>query len=244
MKENETQFVIDLEGHIYRQDISYREIDPGEAMQKAFTTHVTTRHRNILELPSHGACHMVFESSTNIQYWSIPMLELCLRTTFGANGAEFFPTFAHKDSAEVPMEVIWNLADAMINQETGMRIRFVAEVATNGPNGFYVRDHYLYAFDPRGAAYKLPLGNLYENCRLCMGDYDNTSGSAAGAVILALKQFRSAPWNSDLFSDEDVVMRFFRFKPLEKGFQTLPIIEDWTRDCSKVGTANLKFIEQ
>src|ERR1700744_1267848 len=148
-KENERNFVIGLDGTVYLQDISYKEIDPGDAMQTAFTTNVVARIRNILELPSHGPCHMVFESATNIQYWSVPMQELALRTTFGANGTEFYPTFAHKDSAEVPMEVVWILAEGMTQQEHSMFIRFVAEVAPNGPNGYYVRDHYLYAFDQR-----------------------------------------------------------------------------------------------
>ena len=242
-KENETNFLIDLEGRLYRQDTTYRELDPGEALQKAFTSGVVVRIRDLLELPGHGLCHMVYEVATMIQYWSIPMNELVLRTTFGVNEGEFYPTFAPKDSPEVPMEVVWNQATGMSEQGHSMEIRFVAEVGLNGAHGFYVRDHYLFAFDERKAAYKLPLGNLYENCRLCMGDYDSTCSSATGSLVTALKQFRAAPWNSDLFSDEDIVHKFFRFKPLEKGFQTLPIQVDWTTVCTKVSTANLKFIE-
>lgn len=248
MKQNETQFVIDLEGRIYRQDVNYREIDPGDALQKAFQLNLTARIRNILEIPGHGPAHMVFESATAIQYWSVPMTEIVLRTTFGAgnpgawNEGEIFPTFAEKESGEVPMEVVWKLNDILSETSKWMGIRFVAEVASSGTR-YYVRDHYLYAFDERHAAYRLPFGNIYENCRMCMGDYDSTSSTAAECVQKALTQFKRATWNADLFNNEELIQRFVRFKPLESGFKTLPILDDWTEVCAKVGTSNLKYIE-
>ena len=243
MKANETDFLITTEGRTYRRDVTYRELDPGDAMQKAFNKSVVTRIRNIVELPGHGPCHVTQEGATGIQYWSVPLYELVLRTTFAAREGELYPTFAHKDSTEVPMEVVWNKEAGVGEMDKPMALRFVGEVAPSGENGYYVRDHYLYAFDERKAAYRLPLGNLYENCRLCMGEYDSSCSTAVGSLILALKQFRAAPWNSDLFSDEELIPRFFHFKPLEKGFMTLPILEDWTVNCNKVSTGNLKYIE-
>jgi len=249
--ETKSQFIISDSGVFYREDITRREIVPGDAFQRAFTTNIVSTCRNLLELPSHGPVHMVYEQMQQTWHFSVPMESINFRTTFKAIGKDdkykdqLYPTFAPKESSETQLEIEWNRAAAMANQDATMRIRFLVQVKpdSRNPDAYYAHDHYLFAFDGRGVAYRLPIANLFDTCQVCMGSYDSKSTTAMGAVIQALRQFRSASWNADLFKSSDTIWKFVRFKALEKGFETQPIIGAWTTMCEKVAPPQLKFCQ-
>ncbi len=127
--EEKTQFIIDTEGRIFREYRQTEEIDPGDALQRAFTTNVVTTARNLMELPGYGPLHMVHQQAEQAVHFSVPLETINFRTTFKAITADegykdqLFPTFAHKDSSEPIIEVEWNRADAMAKQDATMRIR-------------------------------------------------------------------------------------------------------------------------
>lgn len=247
--EEKTRFIIDTEGRIFREHNTIEEIDPGEALQRAFTTNVVTTARDLMELPGYGPIHMVHQQSENAIHFSVPLETINFRTSFKAITADdgykdqMFPTFAHKDSGEQIIEIEWNRADAMAKQEATMRIRFHVIIKPSPSGGWSAVDHYLYAFDGRGVAYRLPLANLYNTCRVCMGEYNSRDPYALGTVQKALAQFRIAPWNSDLFESGHNIWEFVRFKALEKGFHTQPILKPWTTYCTKLSTATMKFCQ-
>lgn len=245
--ETKTQFIISDDGTFYREETTLRQIIPGDAFQRAFTTNIVTTSRNLVELPSHGLVHMVHELTAGVWHFSVPMETINFRTTFKPITTEkhkdqLYPTFAAKESTDTIMEIEWNRAAAMASQDVAMRIRLLVQVKMHG-DGYYAYDHYLFAFDGRGVAYRLPIANLFDTCQICMGKYDAISSTAMGSVILALRQFRSASWNADLFRNSDNVWKFIRFKALEKGFETQPIIGAWTTLCEKVSTPQLKFCQ-
>lgn len=243
-----TQFIIDWEGRIFREYRTLEEIDPGDALQRAFTTSVVTTARNLMELPGYGPIHMVHQQADNTVHFSVPLETINFRTSFKAITADegykdqLYPTFAHKDSGEQLIDIEWNRADAMAKQDATMRIRFHVILKLANDEWAAV-DHYLYAFDGRGVAYRLPFANLHNTCRVCMGEYSSRSTFALGALQKALAQFHSAPWNADLFENAHNVWEFVRFKALEKGFHTQPIIKPWTTYCTKIATATLKFCQ-
>lgn len=248
--EEKTNFLIDTEGRIFRQYTQLEEIDPGDALQRAFTTNVTTTARNLMELPGHGPIHIVHQQAENAVHFSVPLETINFRTTFKAITADegykdqMFPTFEPKESSVPVMDIEWNRADAMAKQDATMRIRFHVIVKPQaGLESWCAVDHYLYAFDGRGVAYRLPFANLYNTCRVCMGEYSSSSPYALGAVQKAIAQFRMAPWNADLFENHHNVWEFVRFKALEKGFHTQPILKPWTTYCGKIATATLKFCQ-
>ncbi len=247
--EERTQFIINQEGRIFREYRKIDEINPGDALQRAFTINVVTTARNLMELPGYGPLHVVHQQSENCIHFSVPMETINFRSTFKAITADegykdqLYPTFANKDSSEPIIEIEWNRADAMIKQDATMRIRFHVMVKPSGTDQWSVVDHYLYAFDGRGVAWRLPIANLYDTCQVCMGVYNSASPTALGALHKALAQFRMAPWNSDLFYNAETVWKFIRFKALEKGFHTQPILAPWTTLCAKVSIAYLKFCQ-
>lgn len=246
--EEKTQFMITTEGRIFRHYQQIEEIDPGDALQRAFTTNVVTTTRDLLELPGYGPIHLVAQQQENKLHFSVPLETINFRTTWKAIAADegykdqLFPTFADKNSAEPIIEIEWNRADAMLKQDATMRIRFHIIVQPDS-GGWAAVDHYLYAFDGRGVAWRLPIANLFNTCQVCMGTYSSQSPTALGAVHKALAQFRTAPWNADLFYNANDVWKFIRFKALDKGFNTQPIVGPWTTMCNKVSTTLLKFCQ-
>lgn len=250
MNTEQTRFIIDTEGRIFREYHSIEEIDPGDALQRAFTTNVATTARNLLELPGYGPIHLVHQQADNTLHFSVPLETINFRTSWKVITADegykdqLYPMFASRDSTEPIMDIEWNRADAMAKQEATMRIRFHVMVRPTGrPDEWQAVDHYLYAYDGRGVGYRLPLANLYNTCRVCMGEYSSFAPTALGVVQKALAQFRAASWNADLFEDGHILWEFVRFKALDKGFHTQPILKPWTTYCKKVATATMKFCQ-
>lgn len=251
MNTTTTEFVIDQEGNVYREDRTRRHINPGDELQKAFSAGHVTKLYNFMDVPGHSRSHLIYEEDTTTLYCMVRLTEINLRTSFSAGKneetgeSEFYPTFGGPDNPQPIIEIPWNLQAAFASQEAMPKVYFVAmlrPVSSASDARWRNVDHYLYAFDERKAAYRLPLANLYETCRVCMGDYASLSPTVLGAVLLALEQFRKASWNSDLFNDQEITRKVVRFKPLEKGFETLPVRGTWTEYCDKVATANLKLL--
>jgi hypothetical protein len=246
MSEDKSDFILSRDGKFYERYERLREIDPGAELQKAFAANITTITRNLLNLEGHGPVHVVVSQGDGVTHVSVPMEELNFRATFATMGDEYgsqyqgqlFPTF-RKDMDDTIMEIPWNRAAAMAGQKEGMRLRFHVLCKPNG-EGWYAYDHYLYAFDDKGRAHRLPIANLHDTCQVCMGSYDSKHSNLLGTVQKALHQFRTASWNSDLFKHSGEVWKFVRFKALEKGFETQPIIVPWTQMCATVATAHLK----
>lgn len=243
--DEKTEFVISRDGRFYRRYETMEEIDPGNELQKVFTTAVHTTTRNLLELQGHGPIHLVAQQAENTMHVSVPMNEINFKTTFkviteGAHKDQLYPSFATKNSTETMMEIPWKLEQAMEKQDASMRIRFHVMCRPNG-DGWYAVDHYLYAFDGRGVAYRLPIANLFDTCQVCMGEYNSMHQNLIGTVQKAIQQFRTASWNADLFKNANDVWKFIRFKALPEGFETQPITVPWTTMCAKVAPAFLKF---
>jgi uncharacterized surface protein with fasciclin (FAS1) repeats len=56
--------------------------------------------------------------------------------------------------------------------------------------------------------------------------------------VASLEQFNRSKWNADLMRTVAQSQQFFRFRPTNETFETLPITaSDWTTLCDKVSTA-------
>lgn len=243
MNENKIQWVIEGDGRMFREETHRSEVEPGDAFQRALTSDITVRLRNFIELPEYGFCHVVADSHGPSQWWSIPMPTLNFRTTFATKDGIMYPTFLPAGQTETPvLEIPWSIFDAFDGQAEPMYLRFVVQLKPVGAQ-WCANDHYLYALDRRKGCWRLPIANLYDTCQVCMGEYISTAPSAYDSVQKALAQFRRASWNSDLFYNRDTISDFVRFKPLEKGFETLPIRGAWANSCAKVSTTNVNYAE-
>ena len=240
---NTTQFVIDLSGRFYRETIDRSPIDPGDALLKALSASApAVKLKNLFVMPGCGPVSVSIESGGR-QYWTVPLTEIVFRSTFKAvtteSGPEMYPSF-QKEGPN--LSIAWNIAEAIAGKETPA-IRFVAQVVLSG-GLYYVEKQHIYALSTDGNAYIMPMANVYNSGEICAGDYNSQSETAAGAVEKAIAQFRSAPYNRDLYESayESLTAKFFHFKPLQTGFQTLPIVGDWWRLCEKVSVPLLKYV--
>lgn len=242
--ENKTEFIIDKEGRFYREDSVRTEIDPGPELEKCFKTTMSVKLTSLISLPTWGVVSVSVDD-IGLQHWSVPIAEIKFNTSFRVKGegatAELIPLFVESKS-EPSMSIDWRKSDALSSQSKGMDIRFVAVIQFQTNGLFRVQKQYLYAFDDAKNGYRLPLSNLYDTCELCNGVYNSEDATAIGTLTRALNQFRNSSWNSDLLKDVDVIENFIRFKPLETGFQTLPIKGIWTKHCEKVSTPIMKHI--
>lgn len=164
--------------------------------------------------------------------FTVQLASLPLRARFVADEANkcIVPAF---DSESAPMFLEWTPPPSM---------RLVLMI-TMLPNTCSVHEQYLVAICSRGRFWRLPMTNIYENCRLCTGKYDGHGFSYADAIGKALNQLVASDWQKDLrdaggASTMANSKLMFRFKPKEtEGFDQLePHTEDWTSLCVKVGT--------
>lgn len=127
------------------------------------------------------------------------------------------------------MEIPWRMPDDMTV------VLGITVVQSN--RGFKLGKYYLAAYDQKGATWRLPLCNLYDHLELCHGQEHGFHPTAMKALLTGLAQFRSSAWNSDLngqFQQRNAPL-MFRFKPVNSGFEQLPIeTATWTVLCQKV----------
>lgn len=60
---------------------------------------------------------------------------------------------------------------------------------------------FLIAFDSVKRSYLLPLPNLYDDCSICMGEFNGRDYSMQTSFQKALEQFDNSSWNSDLLGN-------------------------------------------
>jgi hypothetical protein len=98
---------------------------------------------------------------------------------------------------------------------------------------------HLVACDNQNRTWQLPLGNTYEDCKLCEGDYDRCGASMLGAAMKSVEQFQGSKWNMDLLraSDTDAGGRcsqLFGFTVEDDCTKQIFDDGDWQKHCRKV----------
>lgn len=99
---------------------------------------------------------------------------------------------------------------------------------------------HLVAFDSSSKAYRLPLPNIFEDCKVCMGEYDPTGKNLHQTACISVDQFFGSPWNTDLLDDDRLnsSRELFRWKPSGDKLDQVYPAEHWTTYCEKVGLSD------
>jgi hypothetical protein len=108
------------------------------------------------------------------------------------------------------------------------------------PSASQISSHpmWLFAMSKDNRYWKLPLGNIHDDGKICLGSGANTVGnSVQEAVSNTLEHFEHAEWNADLWRNASNTMRMFRFMPKNSGFDQLPCDGTWTDLCTKIAPA-------
>jgi hypothetical protein len=220
-----TEIILRETGVITERVIRERDLDAGQSILDALTSSMTRNVRNVLTLPDWGKAHASAGLGDTI--WSVPINRIPLHARFRLINGVLVPVFASATDVEMPL--IW---------QAPAEVRLVFVVRTTlDEAGILLDGNWLFACDRNNRAYRLPLPNLHDDCRICTGEFETCYDTGGECVAASLEQFRKSKWNADLMRTVERSQKFFRFQPTNDTFETLPIeASDWTTLCDKVST--------
>jgi hypothetical protein len=220
------EWLIREDGTILERLVRERELEAEHSIIDTLTTEVVRSARNVIQLPDWGSAHANIGPGDIL--WSVPIQRIPLKAKFRLVNQALVPMFGSTSDLEMPM--VWE-APPEIRLVFVVRTECSEEYATIGGN-------WLFAFGQNRNAYRLPLPNLYDDCSICMGEFAQQYDTASECLTASLQQFNKSQWNSDLMPATEKSQKFFRFKPTDETFETLPVdAGDWTSLCAKVSTA-------
>lgn len=124
---------------------------------------------------------------------------------------------------------------------TSMKLVFATKVLEFRTRPQTSHNHCCYLMAYHGkTCWRLPLPNVYDNCDICMGQFDGRADSVLAAFMKAYDQFNNSTWNSDLLdsSRKEKSDALFHFIPTADAFvqDNTSIPENWTILCFKHGS--------
>jgi len=181
-----TEILLRADGSLVERVLRERELEAGPAVLDALTESVTRSVRNVLRLPEWGAVHANVGLDDTI--YTVALDRLPLNARFRLVADVLVPAFAAESDLE--LSLVWQAPK-------DMRLAFA--IHTEAVDGAVViLNNYLFACDSRSRAYRLPLPNLFDDCKVCTGEFVRNHSSGAAAVAASIEQFRASQWNADL----------------------------------------------
>lgn len=128
----------------------------------------------------------------------------------------------------------------------GMRILFLSRMTRVGTRPTILKDdsNWLFAMNAENQSWQLPLPNLFDDCKICMGAFNGQGDTFQQSFQAALDQFDRSSWNADLLANKQArAGRLFMFKATETGFEQVPQKpgDKWEAQCIKVATSISKM---
>ena len=221
-----TEYIIRTDGTITERITRERDLDAGQSVIDSLTESVSRTVRNVLRMPDWGIAHASVGLHDTL--WSMSIDRIPLNARFRLANNVLVPAFA--SGTDLEMSLDWRAPKEV-------RVVFVVRTE-EGENGIVVGANWLFACGPDNRTYRLPLSNLHDDCMVCTGIFDGEHPTAFECVAASLEQFRKSKWNADLMRTVERSQKFFRFRPTNETFDTLPIdAADWTTLCDKVSTS-------
>lgn len=157
---------------------------------------------------------------------SVLLKRLTLDTCFSQVGDFLVPTF---ERGGMRLKLDWEAP-------SDMQLRFAALCHPS----WTATECFLFARGPQPGFVKLPLPNIYDDGRVCMGD--EVRGTIRGDTLAAcfkaaLESFRSTSWNTDLNNHGASVRALFRWK---SDRTPVPAPADWRRFCQTVSRQEME----
>lgn len=226
-----TEIIIKGDGTLTERRVFERILEVGQSVMDALVEDTTRSIRNVLSLPNWGLVHA--NVGINDSLWSVTIDQIPLNTKFRLVNDVLVPVFTAASEIEIPL--VWRAPKEV-------RLKFVVRTECCY-DSVKVEGNWLFAFDSENRGYRLPLPNLYDDCRICTGNFQDRHDSHDEALVASLEQFRKSQWNSDLMRNLEQSQMFFRFRPTNESFEVLPIeAENWTTLCSKISTSILERV--
>jgi hypothetical protein len=102
-------------------------------------------------------------------------------------------------------------------------------------------EQHLVAIDSENRTWRMPVSNLYSDCKLCPGRYDSYDSDMLSLLSKVWHQFHSSPWNADLYGDSTSMRRsgtraLFTFDISNSGITQRTPPKNWQACCEKAAT--------
>jgi hypothetical protein len=226
---NKTEFILSSDGKIIQREIVENEKILSASALDELSTGVVRHLSAAFELPEIGPVNCDINQECAHFTCRIPFLPL--KTRYVIKDEILVPSFSSK--RDPVFDLKWKAPQDM---------RLILVIEVHSGNTYLIGVCYLFAFDPDKRCYRLPLGNLYDDGKICMGDFRTNLGDCQKAVQAAWEQFKTSAWNGDLDSRKEWSQQLFRFKATKDGFDQLEPADKWTALADKISPPILNQI--
>ena len=204
-----TEIIINADGTFSRRYTSEETVLLGEEIAASLSEGVSRVTRDVFALDD-SPCHI--SRSEKETYVGTRLRKLTLNCPWQIRDNVLTPAFCDKELPQLRLE--WVVP-------SDMAILFVARVAQAPSIAVTKPDKSCFiavtgtALGDDNKCYLPPLPNIYDDSYICMGEFNGRHTTVMGAFELALNQFKSSPWNADLFNSDkqEKSNQLFRFEP-------------------------------
>jgi hypothetical protein len=234
MSTEKTEYVVQNDGVILRRLIREYTVNADNNLAQSLITGMAIKIKNAAMV--NGTPVHLSVTAEEVCYWTVRLNALPFRVPMRvSSGGIMTPDFGAGTNAPntIIVDASWVPPESM---------RLVLLVATNHGGQLTT---WLYAISPAARYYKLPAPNLYDDCRVCLGDfYPDGAKCQVDYLNAVCEQFAKSQWNSDLWRNNPNTEPMFRFKPGTEGsaITTLPPLAEWTTLCAKVATGTIERV--
>lgn len=213
------------------------EITVANAIRSELASTLTVECNPLLDYGTEDYSNVALSASLHKAVLTFRMKRLHLTCACEMIDGVLSPAFA-KTGTVIPL--VWT-------PPHNMGLTLMVTVAHQAGRGAHVQQTHLVAYDDLDRTWKLPVGNLYEDMKLCHGQAHMSKSTIMEAAAEAAELFIKSKWNSDLCSTDiqTRATKMFRFQPTNGGFDQMEMKleegQDWKALCWKV--ANL-YVEQ
>ena len=232
------EYIIKDTGSIFRRDISEEEIAVNDDdIARAITQTLGRSVKGLwpVTLPSSqsdvaGLVNLTIDHER--PWFTVPIKELVLSTFYSTvtvdGQARVVPQFQRRLGTEIQLKLTWKTPSTM-------RLRGLLRGTPLHFDRPAIDLMWLLAYTSDSQIWKLPLPNVYADCKVCTGNGAVGGDSYRDAVDAFMKLFFDAPWNTDLWDCHEKTHSMFNWKVVEGGkFEQTPV-EQWPQYCKKVG---------
>lgn len=226
------EYILQSDGVIKRRTVEEAVVNVRPQVLQRLAKNVQLKVVNLMDHPEIGRCHLSVTPTGHL--WSVVLKTINFNCPFTLKDGVMVPNFAN--NKEPVMNLEWAVPESI-------KARLAVLCALDGEQ-WRAQKVWLFAFASTGASYRMPLANIYEDCSVCTGDYDQWASTSVDALLRAVRQFRGSQWNQDLWysGTQEHTVRFVRFDPKATPFKAIVPDSPWTNLCRKV--ANTPITEQ
>lgn len=229
------RYIIEPDGQIFRETVYPPEkMNVDQAIVDELTRESVTTIRGVFAKDNYGLANLTKHHNQYLA--AVYPRRLVLDAPFMMHQGHMVPVFKGPNASS-RMRLEWKPPE-------GMGLVLAMSMTCTQGSGFMweLVKSWLFAVDSKKCYYRLPLGNVFEDAGLCLGNFYVTTPTLKEVVDMVITQFETAPYNADLAYHESSTVKMFRFAPEGSGFRSVPPEGEWQALCQLVSVDIQKYL--